>query len=281
MEHVTVTRNSVVIHEGFINNEIVKLALIDEIIAKRLPLQRVAIALLIKVRTMQSQVASRKSKRYLHVSPGRPSILDEIGEEALSAHLAALRGERMTATNNEFKDLVVKFMNGTLVRRNMLPAAKCPHYTTLVDLKKRLDIRVGKGQTTTPARQQAQRDIRNYVSVGVMHQAMCENIMPELIFNFDATTYGTNGANQWVVYPHDINDMSPATRVDNSGLNLFVKSFFYHNSEGDVAPLVLVVCDDTMIADTIDVHPCPGGSWHGSIGGPSSGAYRRHTQVWH
>lgn len=269
MEFVKDLRGTIIVDNNHIHDPAVRLDLLDQVIEKKFTVEQVSTALNCSSNTIYRQLKKRRNSESSISEIGRPYQLDKEARMTLLTNLNDKASQQKAASKEEFEQLVIEGVNATAVRRHCLPPNKLPSESCLRALKKDLNIRYNKGQTTTSARQQAQQDIRNYASVAVMHKSMWNQDRPELIFNFDATTYGTNSSEQWVVYEHKADNEAPITRVDNSGLELFIKSFFYHNAAGDLAPLVLVVMDETMDSDIIDPYQLPGGSWKGAVDSPA------------
>ena len=261
MEHVKELREKIIISNDKINDKTVISSLMDRVMKEELSIKEIASARQCGIRTAYRHYEKYKNNKAISTARGRPNLLDEESKITLVNKLNSMASEEKAATRDDFKELVIEGVNSTSERRNSYPQNKLPSISTMRHLREELDIRINHGQRSTSARQLAQQDIRNYVSVAAMHKAMSNQDRPELIFNFDATTYGTNNSDKWVVYPHKRGDNSPVTRIDDSGMQLFVKSYFYHNAVGDLGPLVLVVADDTMDSDSIETYALPGGSW--------------------
>lgn len=236
----------------------------DAVIDEKVTVKMVALACNCTEGAIYYQLKKRRNNEPISIKRGRPQLLDQEAEDALISKLENLVDQEQAANGAKLKDLVAKGIQETASRRQVFVPDKLPSKSALRNLRKKLDIRMNVGQRTTLARQRAQQDIRNYVSAAVMHKALSPPGRPALILNFDATTYVTNGARDLSVYPHRKGDKRPVAQVDDSSLELFIKFYFCHPTLGDLAPLVLVVIDETMDLDTIDPHQLKGGSWNGA-----------------
>lgn len=251
MQFVKELRGTAVIDPDHLNDPKVKSYLLKQISEEKMTPEAVAAAYNCSTKTILHQLGKFTNGKEVRTKLGRPPLLDEEAKTAIVARLTELVAQQKAASMKEFKEIVREGINATAARRQLFPPNRLPSESTLRALRAELDIRVNKGQTTTSARQSAQQDIRNYVSVAAMHKAMAPADRPELIFNFDATTYGTNSKQELVVYAQNSNDKAPITHIDDSGLELFVKSIFFHNAVGDLAPLVLVVMDEDMDPNSV------------------------------
>lgn len=211
----------------------------------------IATFLNISQREVQYQVKRCRLGLYVDAQRGRRTKFDNTAKETICANLTKCRNEQNSVTYGQFRDMVTQAANETEARREIYSHSTELSRSTIYNLVEECDFRRVKGQTTTKARQLAQQDIRNYVSVAIMHCAMGDGLKPHQIYNFDSTTYGVLGDNTTVVYQFNPDDDSPVTRVKENELELSIKTYFCHNGAGNMAPLVIVVVDESLEGDSI------------------------------
>ena len=103
-------------------------------------------------------------------------------------------------------------------------------------------------QTTTVARHREERDPRNFYTWAVLLYSYCENLLPEFVFNWDATTFscGSDEHNKLKVHVRvAVEQSTPLSRIGGS-LGVYIKKIFLHNSAGQVAAPIYVIADDDM-----------------------------------
>jgi hypothetical protein len=101
-------------------------------------------------------------------------------------------------------------------------------------------------QFKTHARIFAESDPRNLYSFAVMNEAFMGNRDSTMCFNWDATQYCVDAEGHATIIKCRGDDDRPATALSAGGLGFAIKYYHFHNAAGDMAPLVLIVADDTM-----------------------------------
>lgn len=74
--------------------------------------------------------------------------------------------------------------------------------------------------------------------MGTRDAAMC--------FNWDATQYCVDAEGHATIVKCRGDDERPATALSAGGLGFAIKYYHFHNAAGDMAPMVLIIADDTM-----------------------------------
>ena len=104
-------------------------------------------------------------------------------------------------------------------------------------------------QFKTHARSFAESDVRNLYSFAIMNAAFLTLKVAAMCFNWDATQYCINPeGHATIVKCKGDNDM-PATALSEGGLGFAIKYYHFHNANGDLAPAVFIIADDTMGVD--------------------------------
>jgi hypothetical protein len=101
-------------------------------------------------------------------------------------------------------------------------------------------------QFKTHARIFAESDPRNLFSFAVMNEAFMGTRDATMCFNWDATQYCVDAEGHATIVKCRGDDDRPATALSAGGLGFAIKYYHFHNAAGDMAPLVLIVADDTM-----------------------------------
>lgn len=101
-------------------------------------------------------------------------------------------------------------------------------------------------QFKTHARIFAESDPRNLYSFAVMNEAFMGTRDAAMCFNWDATQYCVDAEGHATIVKCRGDDERPATALSAGGLGLAIKYYHFHNAAGDMAPMVLIVADDTM-----------------------------------
>ena len=119
-------------------------------------------------------------------------------------------------------------------------------------------------QGTTVARLREEHDVRNFFTWAVLLFAFCENMLAELMFNWDATTFscGNDAHNRKKVYVKQVPKTEWHLKVPPStvgcSLGVYIKKLFLHNSAGSCSPPSYIIADDSMDDNTYEVHKVNG-----------------------
>jgi transposase len=101
-------------------------------------------------------------------------------------------------------------------------------------------------QFKTHARIFAEADPRNLFSFAVMNEAFMGSRDASMCFNWDATQYCVDAEGHTTIVKCKGDDEKPATAQSAGGLAFAIKYYHFHNAAGDMAPMVLIVADDSM-----------------------------------
>ena len=103
-----------------------------------------------------------------------------------------------------------------------------------------------KCQFKTHARSFAESDVRNLYSFAIMNEAFLSFEDAAMCFNWDATQYSINQEGHATIVKCEGDNARPATALSEGGLGFAIKYYHFHNANGDVAPAVFIIADDTM-----------------------------------
>jgi hypothetical protein len=81
-----------------------------------------------------------------------------------------------------------------------------------------------------------------------------------LCFNWHATQYCVNAEGHATIVKCKSDDERPPTALSAGGLAFAIKYCHFHNAAGDMAPIVLIVADDSMEEGEFFVAEVPGPS---------------------
>jgi hypothetical protein len=110
------------------------------------------------------------------------------------------------------------------------------------------------GQTTTKARQREAKDIRNFVTTGVMNECYAKDKPPHLLGNMDATQFGVQFVNNQLLVSIKGEKDDPLTFAEDSTLGLFIKWIYLLNASGYTGESVFLLADDSMTEDECNIH---------------------------
>lgn len=221
-------------------------------------------------KTFAGWIRKLDAGKVLHDSRGRPSTLDEEGTEKFQN---AQQSGKYNLPN--LREVFNEAKTDTLHRRNEIPLdeeAEPPSERTFFEHQAACPTKRRISQTTTKARYREERDPRNFFTWAVLLFAYCVNILAELVFNWDATTFSCRNDehNKQKVYigivPRDQWDSDPPSTLGGK-LGVYIKKYFLHNSGGTIAPPVYVVADDTMREGEFEYFQVPGLTHSTDVGG--------------
>ena len=182
---------------------------------------------------------------------GRPALWGEDEVNSIAKELVKKRKEQRTIDTEEFGLLADKQAAVAMQRRGV----GCgPIVVTSRSSKSRLKkkMKLGspvKAQLKTKARIDAVKDPRNAYSMFCMCRAFCEQLRPEMFFNWDATQYVIGGDKQdkcYIRVKTEEDGDAPVTAQSNGELEFGIKLYHCHNAGGQVAPPVYVIADGEL-----------------------------------
>jgi hypothetical protein len=106
-----------------------------------------------------------------------------------------------------------------------------------------------KCQFKTHARSFAESDVRNLYSFAIMNEAFVSPLVAPMCFNWDATQYCINAEGHATIVKCEGDSSKPPTALSDGGLGFAIKYYHFHNANGDLAPAVFIIADDTMTAE--------------------------------
>ena len=101
-------------------------------------------------------------------------------------------------------------------------------------------------QFKTHARSFAESDVRNLYPFAIMNAAFISSTVAAMCFNWDATQYCINPEGHATIVKCKVDNDMPATALSDGGLGFAIKYYHFDNANGDLAPAVFIVADDTM-----------------------------------
>ena len=89
--------------------------------------------------------------------------------------------------------------------------------------------------------------MRNNLTMAVTLYAFCLQLIPYMIFNWDATQYSIiKESDKEVVIVKIERDKEPATAESSGTVAISINHFHLHNGAGEVAAPVFLVSDDSL-----------------------------------
>jgi hypothetical protein len=178
-------------------------------------------------------------------------LLDEISQKSIAEKVSKKRKAQNALQNHDLRILLNEESVETKKRRLMNDLEVNVSDSTVRKYKKVVKCKKKKGQRKSTARIKAEYDPRNSYCEALMFEAFQKDILPELIFNSDATQYfAPVGECSLIkcVYLDDDEDSGPVTYNDDFSeeMGIFVKSFTIITAAGHMGPMVLLFADESM-----------------------------------
>lgn len=193
-----------------------------------------------------------------HDKPGHPALYNEEAIETIIDNLVKAQEGQRTYTEAGFREMCYEVLSAAKAKENRAPAYYEPSKSTLGRLKRVIKVTKRAVQLKTPARVVAEADPRNAYTMYVMVQALCQDLDPNMIFNFDNTQYviDKDASGRFVCVKTEKN--GPLTAEGTGKLGLAVKSYHLHNANGYSSEMVIVIADDSMDENALKVHQITG-----------------------
>ena len=203
---------------------------------------------------------SRHTKSgHLHNSRGSPGALDDIAMKDVVAEVKEYRHLNHEAPNRaEITKILQKHVEATSRRSGKPPIPVSSRLAS--NYIKKLDLRQRVPQVIPPVREKACSDPRMIYSTMVMANALAKDLPPDLIFNWDATTFiiRTPGVDQPVYIVPDDDFLIPPSVVSDDPFPFAIKWLYLANAAGYTAPLILIIGIEAIPADKGHVFSVPG-----------------------
>lgn len=178
---------------------------------------------------------------------GRPSAVDSVSLSLIRETILEAYSEQKTLSKEQVRQLILTEMVATSARRGKANINPDPHPKTVSSILKTIKAHTVKAQEKTNARITAESDPRNAFTMFAMAKAYCEQTPPHLIFNWDATQFVVDSAQDTLhVYIKKENFDLPPTYEGSGELSFAIKLFHLHNAAGYTAPPVLVIADPNI-----------------------------------
>jgi hypothetical protein len=154
--------------------------------------------------------------------------------------------------------LYLKHANESLKRRGLAPIMQKLTKEQIRYIRRKAGATAIKGRVISKARVEALQDPRTSVLATVANRALCKDVLPETILNFDATTFDcTDEDIKIVVTKNCQTNRQNARYIDDSGLTFFIKVQPIMNARGVTGPPMFVVADPNMAEDEMKVFKVP------------------------
>jgi hypothetical protein len=191
-----------------------------------------------------------------HGKCGKPAYLHEELLELVKKIISDSCRRQKSLTPAQFRHLLLKASEVAKTQRGLAPTGVTCSRQYISDFKKYYDVGSQEVQFKTHARIEAESDPRNAYSMHVMAAAFCEDLSPNLIFNWDATQYvvSYDPESKGVFIKSEKADDSPLTAESSGGLNFAIKLYHFHNANGCCADPVFVIADDSMSENDVVIH---------------------------
>lgn len=173
---------------------------------------------------------------------GPPSRIDDEGVDYVLQEVKQYRKTNHEPPNRAQVSTILKTAaDATSTRRGTQKAALS--YRLVSSYIKRLDLRARVPQVITPARDRACSDPRMIYSTMIMVNALVAGLPPEVIWNWDATTFiiPTPGAEQVVYVVKDDELLIPPAVVTEDPLPFAIKWLQLADAAGSTAPMLLII----------------------------------------
>jgi hypothetical protein len=150
-----------------------------------------------------------KNVNEFHEGRGRPHLLDAEAFDMIHNAVTDACNQQKALSPTQYEELVMKGIAETKCRRGEAPTGNSCSKEFISGVKKLQEVGVNEVQFKTRARIEAEADPRNAYSMHVLVVAFCEDLSPNLIFNWDATQFvvGFDPASKGVyIKPEKAND---------------------------------------------------------------------------
>ena len=186
--------------------------------------------------------------------PGRPKLMDDIGEAEVKAHLISEIKAGNSATKTMMRNIIQKCSMDTLRRSNKAPVEVLLSDNTLRYYRTKMKISESKAaRCGTEARRRNMRDIRNFFVAACMHAFWMLNLYCGHLLNLDATQYsvGRDGTVEKTYYIADGSEDSERQRgeVDADSNGTYVKVFNCISDLGYAATQIYIIACEDMEPD--------------------------------
>lgn len=179
---------------------------------------------------------------------GRPSLVDDTGiiniRHILRAAVANQACQKTMVSN--FQLMLENEARETKKRRGLADLEGRVSKKFVKRFKNDNNFVDATCQFKTHARIFAESDPRNLYSFAVMNDSFMSSRDASMCFNWDATQYCVDAEGHATIVKCKGDDERPPTALSAGGLGFAIKYYHFHNAAGDMAPMVLIVADDTM-----------------------------------
>jgi hypothetical protein len=220
----------------------------------------------VNIRSVEYLISDFKHKKVFTDTGFRPCKVDAEGLTSLKHEVLKRKDELKPITKSEFPIAVHRVARETNIRNGGTGLNVTVWKNTCDKIFDDIDASAEIGQTTTKARYRESKDIRNFVSMGVMNEAYALYKPPQMIGNYDATQFVVSLKNQELLitikreYLNGSCDDGnlPLTNVEDSPLDFGIKWMMTANAIGHLGMDVFLVNDPHMDADAISLYEITG-----------------------
>ena len=191
-----------------------------------------------------------------------PEIIEEVQKA---------RNEDNCLHESELRDVVLSKIKKTQNMRNVCNMHQSINQKTLRRLEKLCNLKFRKSQPMTNAHKRELGDCRNAVTYAVGIVSATDKLGDDDVFSFDSSSFevARNGSmhEELVLVVNDIVEKKCDRSISSHSSNdlaYSIKGHFASSKAGHVAPLVIILADDTLEKDIFKVHEARGLSVTGS-----------------
>ncbi len=193
---------------------------------------------------------NRADARYMFAqyTGGRFALLDEEGADCLENEIHERKRSGNAMKRSEFAPFIYECVKDTARRRGKSDLQVSVSPRTQINIKNGLGASFYSPQRKTHARDFAESDLRNVITMAVMCKVFCGDLLADMIFNWDATQYEIDHSKKELVIAikTENDDCTPISIVGAATTSFFVKHYHLHNAAGVIATPVYVIAVDQL-----------------------------------
>ena len=194
-----------------------------------------------------------QAKMYKEDKPFRNVGQPLVCNESMIAHISAIAKAGDDEGTSPGEKKLRKDLSNLAAKEGRLQNGRLICKKTFNRAMKKAGLKSRVSQPKNAARKEAQRDVRNFVTAAAGFKALLTNKSPQLIFNFDASTYLFNSyTTKRCLVPHVRDESMQVQGEDNGkGLNVCIKYMAIICADGSIAPPICIITDDGL-----ETHEC-------------------------
>lgn len=196
---------------------------------------------------------------------GRRPKVDDIALNVIQGQLNAAVKDGNAIKMSQFRPMLVAGAEASAKRLGEAESSATLSQRSVLNYKNGMGASYVVPQTKTNARDSAEHDPRNVITMAVMCEVFCDDLYADMIFNWDATQYQIDhsGKELVIVIKPDQDDTTPVSVVAPSTMSFFVKHYHLHNAAGVIATPVFVIAADHFAEDQCSMTFVPNLGYNG------------------